>query len=346
MSAPSIAPVYILAGPEIGKRGDFIAELAKSAEKVDGAPPEHHKFYAGDIATAELIDLLLTPSLFSSRKIVEFRGADSLTSKSETSKLVSYVKKPSPDSILLLVADSYSIDKSIESAVGASFKKTFFELFENEKAAWVRNRLAKFSIGISDDALDSLLELVENETGALDAACSTLSACFPPGKEISADEAEAVLSRSRKEDAFSLFEKMTDAEPTSALGVLDSLLSERRGDSVQILSALAWSFRRIENLQRALESGTSFDQFCVSEKIRGKTAARKLRSAASRYSREECARALRAISETDGALRSGLGQSFERPLLQALLISIMSGSTHGLILSGWRVPEYYRFNLK
>jgi DNA polymerase-3 subunit delta len=345
MPIPQLSSVYILAGPEIGKRTDFIEEIVSSTEKKDGAAPERYRLYANDTSTDELLDLLRSSSLFASRKIVEFRGVESLTTKADTTKVAAYVKNPAPDSILLLVTESYSIDKAIETAVGAANKKTFFELFENEKGAWIRNRLGKFGIGITEEGVDSMLELVENETGALASACTMLSACFPNGKEISADDVDAALSRSRQEDAFSLFERMVESDLSTALGVLDSVLSDRRGDATQILAALVWSFKRLENLQRSLGAGKTFDEFCSTERIRGKTAMKRLKAASARYPLEECAHAVRAISETDGALRSGLGQFFERPLLHILVTSIMSGKTRGLILYGWRVPEYYRLGL-
>lgn len=322
-SAP--APVQILAGPEAGKRGAYVAELRAALASLDGAPPEEHRLYNQDVGVTELLTLLRNGSLFSSRRLVEYRGSEAVKTKEEVTALAEYAKSPSQDAVLLLITDGYGLEKPIESAVGAAAKKTFFEMFDNEKPRWVRERLARDGLSADQDAVDALLELIENESGALDAACTSLAAAYPLGTRLGADEIERSIARNRQEDAFSLFDRMASGDLVRALGVLDAVLADRKGDAVQIIAALIWSFRRLERIHEAMAAGASFEDACLKQGLRSKPAQRRLRVAADRFSPAACAMAIRSASDTDGALRSGLGSAFSGTLLHLLVTAILAG---------------------
>lgn len=319
------APVHILAGPETGKRNAYIAGLKASCTAADGAPPEEHRLYSQDSGTGALLSLLMNGSLFSGRRLVEYRGAEAIKTKDEVAALAAYIKAPAEDAILVLVTEGYGIDKALEAAAGAAAKKTFYEMFDNEKPRWVRERLARDGITADEEAVETLLELIENESGALDSACTALAAAFPRGSTLVADDMEKSLARNRQEDAFSLFERMAEGDLERALGVLDALIADRKGDAVQIVAALIWSFRRLERVHASMASGAGFEEACLKQGIRSKPAQRKARIAADRFPAQACRTAVISASDTDGALRSGLGSGFARPLLHLLVASAMDG---------------------
>lgn len=332
---------WILAGPESGRKDAFISDLAAQWAARDGSQPERHRLYSGETGPDELLNLLQNGSLFASRKVVEYRNAEALTGKAALAGLESYLTSPSPEAILILVTESYSLAKSLETAVGAAGKKIFWELRESEKPAWIRERLSRDRISADEDAIEAILELVENETSALDSACLMLGAYFPEGTRLGANEVEACLSRSRREDAFSLFDRMAEGEFQTALEVLDTLLSDRQTDPAQIIAALTWSFRKLERLRLLADSGYSPDDAMKEEKITSKTAQRKFRIAMQRYSAGDCLRIVRGASETEALLRGGAPAAFIRPLLHLLVRSIMVKKGQGLVLSGWKEREYY-----
>jgi DNA polymerase-3 subunit delta len=335
------APAYILAGPEIGKREAFVKELVASIAKKDGAPPEYSRIYAQDMTPEQLVGLLQNASLFSSRRVLEYRGAEAVTTKAAVSALEGYLKNPADDAVLLLVTESYGLAKSLEAAIGAANKKMFWELRDSEKPAWIREKLAADRLSADQEAIDAILELVENETSALESACLTLAACYPAGTRLGADEVEAALSKSRQEDAFSLFDRMTGADLDAALGVLDTLLADRQSEPAQILAGLLWSFRKAERLQRLADEGLSPEEYFRAEKVTSKAGQKKFRIAMSRYSAQDCERIVRAASETEALLRGGYPPSLARPFLHLFVRSAMTQKGRGLILSGWKEQEYY-----
>jgi DNA polymerase-3 subunit delta len=319
----SLESVYLLAGPEAGKRQAFVRELRASLAEADGAPPEEYRLYAFETDVGDLLSLLRNGSLFSSRRLVEYRGAELIKGKEDLGALAAYIATPVPEAVLLLVTEAFYAEKALESAVGKDRKRTFFEMFENEKPRWVTNRLRELGLEADEGAIESILELVENESAALDSACSRLAVVFPRGTRLGEAEIEAAIARNRQEDAFSLFERMSSGELDEALEVLDAVLADRRGDAIQIISAITWSFRRLEKLHVLIEAGDGFEQACYKLQIRSKAVQRQAQAAAKRYSRRECERIIRLASEFDGRARS-LGSSFERALLQLLVYGTMA----------------------
>ncbi|MGO8694914.1 MAG: DNA polymerase III subunit delta [Rectinemataceae bacterium] len=314
--------VYLLAGPETGRRASFVFDLRKVIAENDGSPAEEHRLYASETGIGELLAILRNGSLFSTRRLIEFRGAELVKGKDDVGELVRYIKSPAADAILVLETDLFYIEKGIEDAVGKPRKTTFFEMFENEKPRWIERKLREFDISIDEAGTNALLELVENDSAALDSACTRLSLLFPAGSRLGESEVEAAIARSRREDAFSLFERISTEGLADALEVLDAVLADRRGDAVQIISALIWNFRRLHRLHLLVESGEPFESACMKLQIRSKTVQRQSSTAIRRYSRMDCERIIRLASEFDGRARA-LGAVFERDLLQLLVCGIM-----------------------
>ncbi len=52
-----IPPVWILAGPEVGLKGAFIADLIDKARRLGEGEPEVHRMYAGDSSPSEAIEI-------------------------------------------------------------------------------------------------------------------------------------------------------------------------------------------------------------------------------------------------------------------------------------------------
>ncbi|HOX32557.1 MAG TPA: DNA polymerase III subunit delta [Spirochaetales bacterium] len=313
---------YLLAGPEAGKRAAFVDELRAAVKAADGAAAEEHRLYAYESGVGELLALLRNGSLFASRRLVEYRFAELVKGKEDLGELAAYLASPAPDAILLLETDQFYVEKALEEAVGKARKQTFFEMFESEKPRWVERRLRALGLEPEDSGVEALLELVENESSALDAACSRLALVLPRGASVGEAEVEAAIARNRQEDAFSLFDRLATGELEEALETLDAVLSDRRGDAVQVISALTWSFRRLVKLHLLLESGESFEAACMKHQLRSKAAQRQNGAALKRYSRAECERIVRLASDFDARSRS-LGSAYERTLLQLLAYGIL-----------------------
>ncbi|MCX8013410.1 MAG: DNA polymerase III subunit delta [Rectinema sp.] len=341
MADSSIAPVWILTGPEVGLKEAFVADQIAKVRASGEGEPEIHRFYAGDCAISDALMLLRNSSLFSPWTIVELRNIDQLGQKTDIETLAAYCKTPAENALLFLETETYSVPSVLEKTVPPSCRKTFFELFESELMGWVRRELSASGLSIDDNAIESLLELVPHDTPSLKAACLILTSSFPDGTRLQSEDVEAAILRSRPEDAFSLFDRIAQGDLETALEVLDVVLDSRRGDANQIIAALVWSFRRLQRLGEAIAKGERFEDACLREQARSKTVQRQLRAALGRYSVKDCRRIIVALSETEAALRSPLGNNFSRQLLHLLITSIITEKGRGIASAGWSAQSHY-----
>jgi DNA polymerase-3 subunit delta len=316
-------PVCVLAGPEEGKREDFVRAIRARMAATYGAPPEEHRLYSWETGVPEALSLATNGSLFSDAKLLRYEGAEAIKLKDDVAAIVAYAKAPAPDTVLLLITSDYSIDQKIEAALGRDAKQTFFEMFENEKERWVRDFFRKEGISIGDEAVDALLELVENDSSSLKAECSRIALFYPRGAAVSADDLETYLAHTRGEDAFSLFDRIAGSTPEHALETLETILGNRDSNGVQIVSGLVWSLRRLLQLHRLLESGEPPERAFLMCGIKSKRMQSVYQKARSRYSLRACERAVATAAEYDVRLRSS-GAAMEKTLLYLFVHSLMT----------------------
>ncbi len=305
----------ILAGPETGRRNDYIAQVRQECAREWGSPPEEHRLYAFETGVQDLLGLLRNGSLFSAGKLVFLYGAESVKGKADAAALASYIRSPAESTVLLLVTEGYGVDKAVEEAVGRDRKRMFWELGEGEKTRWVRDFFRREGLEIQEDAVEAVLELVENNTEALKTECSRLALFFPRGGVVSAETVESYIAHNREEDAFSLFERMASGSLERSLETLDAILVSREGTGIGLLGGLLWSFRRLRSLHGAMESGMPYDQAARSLRITSRKMQATYDAARRTWPGRACESLVAFGVETDAQLRS-LGTLYERLLLE------------------------------
>lgn len=241
-------------GPELGEKQDVIETIRGNLTKKYGAPPEETSFYASDTPSASITAFLLNGALFSESRLIFIKNADALKKKDDVSALVDYIKTPASDTTLILISDSISIDHSISRAVEdgstKNAKRIFWELFDNKKPDWVRSYFRRGGFSIDEDAIDAILELVENNTDALRRECSRLM-LFAGGENVAKPaikvaDVEKWLSHTRSESAFTLFSALASGNLSKSLEIMNTLLAAQEMP-VSILSGLTWCFKQFRD---------------------------------------------------------------------------------------------------
>jgi len=314
--------VLILGGPELGRRNDFIKQARERCAREWGEMPEEHRLYAHETGVTALLDLLMNGSLFSAGKFVQYLGADQVKLKADVQALAAYARNPAGKTVLVLVSDGYGVEKAIEDAVPKDAKRIFWELSGAEMERWIREYFSSQDLRIQPDAVDAILELVENNTEALRSECSRLALFWPAGSVIGEAEIERYVSHNRSEDAFSLFERMATGEFEQAVETLSAILANREGNGVGLLAGLSWSLRRLASLHDALAEGKPFEQAARALRITSRKLLATYDSARSRWPRRTCDSLVAFCVEADARLRE-LGQAHERVVLELFLYACM-----------------------
>lgn len=322
------APIYLYTGPEIGNRNEQVESIKNGLIKNFGEA-DNYLLYASDSKIEDIIAKLQTESLFVPATCVVLREAELIKKKDEIELIASWLKTAKESAVLILVSDEISVDSKLEKLVPKENKQVFWAMDESRLSSWLQGYFRKNGYAIEPEAIDSILELTENNTESLRTECSRFFLCFPKEHLITDDDVEQILAHNREESAFTLFDAMANPSdsPTlrleSALSILQKILLTKNNSPVMILAGLASCFRRLELWHSIHAGGTYLDDFALKTKGFSSKTARNQYSRASRvWSFGQCAAILASIASTDAEIRSS-GMTLQDTQLSILLYEII-----------------------
>ena len=319
----AIDPVHLLLGPESGQKNEHIEKIRATITKEQREPPEEHRIYPYKLEVVELIGLLNNNSLFSKHKLVFVLQAEELSKKSDVTKIADYISAPSGDSTLILLSDAFHIDPRIEKAATKKRVKIFWELFENQKRSFVHGFFRSEGRTITQEAVDLILELVENDTADLRRECEKILLFFTTS-EIGADEVEELIFHSKNESVFSLFDRIAEADLESAIETLHALILAGSADAGQIVGGLTWQIRRLLAFRQMKDQHYADEEIARTLKIRGKRNIKVYQTGCSHFSSAELERAFLRTTEYDSLfrqIRTGIDQKLLELYLYEIIVS-------------------------
>ncbi len=304
--------VYLFTGPENGDKSDAVATIRAAAEKKNGGV-DFYRYYASETRITDVISQLQNASLFSSALFIILKNAELIKLKSDIDLIVQYIKNAvnSPN-VLILESDENGIEKKIESAVPSSHKKIFWEMFDNQKPQWVRNYFRKNGVSVTDDAVELILDMVENNTETLKSECSRFFYCFEKGYTITSDDVDKILSHNREENAFTLFEALADEQKSpkerleTSLLILQKIRLSRDSGGVAIIAGLTYCFRLLRTYHTLYAGGKSpTDAQLRAAGLGSKKSVARYSKAARIWGPGTTASVLSLLAYTDMAIREG-----------------------------------------
>ena len=317
--AKAVSGLYLLLGPEEGEKDAYLRKLLESIATEHGGPPEVHRFYPFEADLHEALAVLANGSLFASFRLAVFHNAEQLNTKRDVELLGGYTAHPAPDTALVLLsAEVGRMDKRIEALVSKERKVIFWELFESQKQGWVNAFFRARGMSVEPQAVDFLLDMVENNTRELQTICERLALFFGKGSRIGYQDVERLLYHSKEENGFTLFERLAARDLEPSLEVLAKILLSRDSDAVQLLALLSAQMRKLFAYQRLLGENYGAAEAAARLEIRGKRQQQIFAEASRRYSLEELRRITRLTALFDYRARS-LKAALHPTLLQLYL---------------------------
>jgi DNA polymerase III subunit delta len=314
--------VYLLLGPEEGQKKAYITSLRDQLVKELGEEPEDYRFYPDEKDLSEVISIISNGSLFSPHRFVQLLSVDSYKGNQQKA-LIEYIKKPADDATLVLVSGKNSVDKKLDGVVPKEGKKVFWELFERDKKSWVIQYFREKGMTIDAEAVDSLLEMVENNTEELKKACSVLFFYFQEGAQIGTEDVDRILYHSKEETVFTLFDKIAARDLEGALEIYAKIRLSAGGEMVQLLGGLLWQIRKLLDAALLLEGGMNPQQAFTKLKIFGKKRQALFLTGTRSYSSRELQRGVALIAEYDGKARSSR-KEMQAPMMDIFLYELMA----------------------
>jgi len=330
MSSPE--PVYLFLGPELGQKNDEIQKIIINYKNQSGEQPDIHKFYPYDSTVAEIVSLMKNGALFSNFKFVTLMNLEDLK-KTDITELISYIKSPGVDCTLFLLSDKNSVDKKITNIIPKKSVRIFWELFENQKKSWISNFFRKDNIEISNNAIEMILEMVENNTNDLRNACTHLTIYFGQNSQIEEQDIEHFIYHSKEENVFTLFKKISTSDFSSSIGILHKIALSGDGSPVQLISGLQWQFRKLLTLSQLFSKHYGREEALSKAQIRGKRNQQTYLDGLKNYSTKELQNIIVLIAKYD-ILARGTNKNSHLMLMELFI--------YYCVIQKGQLPQKYR----
>jgi DNA polymerase-3 subunit delta len=311
--------VYLFTGPEIGEKAVEVEKRRTALRTKHGSGLEESVFYALENTAGDVCSAMLSGSLFSSARLFIVKNAEVFKKKEDVKLLSSCFETLDETSTVILISDENNIDKTLEKCAGAN-KKIFWELFESRKKEWVLNFFKREGYKIDGGAVDTILEMVENNTEELKNRCLAITLFCDKNAPLTVDVIEKILSKTKTESAFSLFSALAEGSLERGLEILGALLDAKE-NAVAIFSGLSWKWHKLRDYEALAASGNL--NYFELKKIG--LASPKSREdyvhAAKRFDEKAVAACIALTAETDLQIRTeGGGQEIEKIMLELYLV--------------------------
>ena len=317
----SVFQTWLFLGPEIGEKQNVIEEIRKKLLAEDPAL-EETVYYAGETSVSAMVSNILNASLFASSRLFFIKCAEEIKKKADTDLLSSCLEPPPDHTYVIFISEETSAAKALEKIVPTANKRIFWELSDSRKYDWVSTFFRQNGFKISPAGIETILELVENNTAALKQECSRLALFLDKNREITEKDAEKWLSHTRQESAFTLFSRIAAGDFSRSLESARVLLAAKETPPA-IFACLASCFRKLLAYLSLKQAGVTDDWEYKKIGVSAPAAKRDYASAARFYSYAAAESCLALTAEYDLLLRSA--HSFpEQILMDQFLYKIYS----------------------
>jgi DNA polymerase III subunit delta len=285
--------VWLLMGHE------FLAQeaLARVREETAADPLSEIAFDPG-AAAPEIITALETPSLLGGNRLVVVTGVEQLR-KEQNEALASYIRSPSPYSVLVLVCSGRT---RLAEVVKESGRVMTLEAPKGRRlVGWIRERVRAHRLRVDDRAGWALLDSVGTGLRELDGALNQLATGLGEGSTVGAAEVRQAFPRLADERIYAFTDAVGDRRLSTAMESLRRLI-EQGDEPLVVFGALSAQIRRMLVARGAAEHGTRGVRDALGlPEWRAERLLRQVRS----YREEELARALDELARADVDMKSG-----------------------------------------
>jgi len=248
-------PIYVLAGDQ-----DFLKRQVRAQIKKhvlgDSDDPFAIAIFPGEKTTfAEVADAVSTRPFLSPRRLVVVQDADPFVTASRD-KLERYVAKPSAAGVLVLEVKTWTATTKLAKALVPNAVQCKAPAKAKLPDWCVQWALARYGKQLVAAAARSLVDLVGEDMGLLDAELDKLALYVGDKARITAEDVDRLVSPAREEDVWQMLNRTAEGDLPAALRMLDNLLAAgETNEAFKVLGALAASLRKVAQAGRLALQG-------------------------------------------------------------------------------------------
>jgi DNA polymerase-3 subunit delta len=217
---PDIYPVYFLFGPEEYLIEEEIQKLLNQTLSQKERGFNLHLFNGEEHSIQEIVQTAQTLPMFSQYRFVLIRDADHLDEE-QVEALMAYIKKPSPNTCLVLDGQTIGPWKKHRKEIEKVGKVTEYTRLKGRAlVSWMKNRMSEKGKTLSEEAVDYLVEVVGDHLYDLDNALEKVFLSVGEKQRIELSDVEEITSDVKISTVFDLTDAIGHRNLEKALGIL------------------------------------------------------------------------------------------------------------------------------
>ena len=314
-----IKPSYLLTGPELGEKKNYIDSIRTEIKKSYGDEIEEYTFYPYDSNLSDAIGAAESLGMFSSFKIIFINDASELKKK-ELELFLQYLKKPAQDAVLIFTDSGMKVDAKLKKAVGE--EKVFWELKEPQMRSYIQNYFRKIGTPIDSDAAAFIASNCDPNTLSVKNECDKLALFFDSKEPITLEAIEEMLFNGKEENVFTLYDQLLVGTLEKATEIAKNLMMSSDGAPIQLLGGLIWQLRRMLGVRTMMDHGVSTYEACVKNGVTTKRGQATHSAGAQRYTTTELEKIMATCARYDELFRS-VRTEMQETLFPVFLYEVM-----------------------
>ena len=232
-----LAPVYYLYGAEDVLKDEAITAILDRALDPSFRDFNYDQRSIGQLDPEAIHSLLNTPPMMAERRVVVLREIEQLKRKAKVkSVLESYLQKPSPDTLLIMVQSSTEAKAEVALARG-SIDIEIAPLPPERVIRWIHHYGKKYDLTLTPEAAEHLFEVVGNDLGMLRMELDKLASLTSEGP-VGVEEIAAMVGVRRGETLIDWRDQILEGALAKALPITGSLLEQTGMSGVKMVSTL------------------------------------------------------------------------------------------------------------
>lgn len=276
IKAKKFSPIFLLYGPET-----FIINETKQLLISNVLHEEERDFNLSSYDLEETsIEVALedaeTLPFMGEKRLIFLHNPVFLTSEKtkekvehQLAKLESYIKEPSPFSILVFIAPYEKLDERKKltkelKRIGAVLEAK--KLNDSELMGWIQERAAYNEVEMDAQAAELMLSLTGTNLFMLTSELDKLALNVGKGNRIEIDIVDQLVSRSLEQNIFNLVDKIVHRKIEDALRIYYDLLKQNE-EPIKILSIITGQFRLIYQVKELAKKGYGQQQIAGNLKV-------------------------------------------------------------------------------
>ncbi len=244
--ATLLPKAILLFGPDQGLVTAAATTLRQATFQEEHADFDLEFFFGGDLNAERLVNSCQSYPFLASRRLVMLKDADQLAAAANQA-ILRYLKRPSPTTLLLVLAGNLETQNPLRKAFEASpdtWCMPFYALEGRELRQWLATQLQQEGFQAEEDALQYLCEHLAGDTRNSRQELEKLILFMGDQRRVRLEDALAMVGETTTHSGFGLAAAITAGQLKEALAILEKLLDSGE-EPIALLGMISQRLRRV-----------------------------------------------------------------------------------------------------